>query len=68
MFQITIEVPINVIRMVFVFDKRAIRENLGDPDLPQLADQNRQIVDEISPTISIPMSRPRSLIWSKNQS
>ncbi len=66
-FQITLEVPINVIRMVFVFDKRAIHEDLTDPDLPQLADQDRKVANESSPPIDIPEWKSRSPIRPKNQ-
>jgi hypothetical protein len=41
----TLEVAVNVIRMVFVLSEGTVRENLADTDLPKLPRKNREVVD-----------------------
>src|SRR5687768_7015999 len=43
---VTLEVAINVVRMIFLFDERAVDEYLLDADLPELVDEDLKIVDE----------------------
>jgi hypothetical protein len=41
----TLEIPIDVVRMILVFRERAVRKNFVDTDLPELPGENLEVVD-----------------------
>ncbi len=56
--QVADEVAVDVVRVRLVLDERAVDEDVRDPHLPELTDEDREMVDEPFPPASIPGRDP----------
>jgi hypothetical protein len=54
MVQLANEVPVDVIGVVFVLDKRAVYEDLPDANSPKLLDEHGQVVHKLGPPRGVP--------------
>ena len=52
---IAFEVPVDVIGMVSIFNERTGDEDLRDRDSPQLLHQHREVLDEPSAMLDVPL-------------
>ena len=66
-FQFTIEVTVDVVGTILVFDEGTVEKNLADSHLPQLSNQDRRVLQELESPRRVPIRTSRRIIWSKNQ-
>ncbi len=61
------EVPVDVVGVVLILDKRTIGEDFPDPYLPELAREHLEVLHQLLSPWPIPGRVPLWIVWTKKQ-